>query len=148
MNDQQTEEGPVRLKTLLVDDEEEFLNTMVKRLRKRNLDVNTAREGHEAVNMVSRESFDVVVLDMAMPGMNGIETLREIKRVSPSTEVIILTGHAEVEAAVQGMELGAFDYLLKPTDIDELLYKIQDAFIRKQCREESEECRRRFTIKS
>jgi len=147
MNNQHTED-PATLKTLLVDDEEEFLNTMVKRLRKRNLEVATAAEGREAIEKVSCESFDVVVLDMAMPGMNGIDTLREIKKIRPSTEVIILTGHAEVEAAVQGMELGAFDYLLKPADIDELLYKIQDAFVRKQCRDEAEECRKRFTIQS
>lgn len=147
MNNQSTE-GPASLKTLLVDDEEEFLNTMVKRLRKRNLEVSTAAEGREAIEKLSCESFDVVVLDMAMPGMNGIDTLREIKKIRPSTEVIILTGHAEVEAAVQGMELGAFDYLLKPADIDDLLYKIQDAFVRKQCRDEAEECRKRFTIPS
>ena len=138
MNDRHGQSSE-RLKILLVDDEEAFLNTMVKRLGKRNLDVTAAKDGRQAVNKVSAESFDVVVLDMAMPGMTGIETLKEIKRITPSTEVIILTGHAEVEAAVQGMELGAFDYLLKPADIDELLYKIQDASVRRQCRNRVEE---------
>jgi DNA-binding NtrC family response regulator len=147
MSDQHTQ-GQARLKTLLVDDEEEFLNTMVKRLRKRNLEVSTANQGRQAIEKVSGEPFDVVVLDMAMPGMSGIDTLREIKKVRPSTEVIILTGHAEVEAAVQGMELGAFDYLLKPADIDELLYKIQDAFTRKQRRDEAEASRKRFIPES
>jgi len=74
---------------------------------------------------------DVVVLDVKMPGMDGIETLREIKKRFPLVEVIMLTGHASLEVAIQGMELGAFDYLMKPTDIDELLYKVQDAFKKK-----------------
>jgi DNA-binding NtrC family response regulator len=76
-----------------------------------------------------------------MPDMDGIETLKEIKKLRPSVEVIMLTGHASVEVAIQGMELGAFDYLMKPMDIDELLYKLQDAYKKKSCAEEDQESR-------
>jgi DNA-binding NtrC family response regulator len=71
-----------------------------------------------------------------MPGMNGIQTLREIKKIDPLMEVIMLTGHASVEVAIEGMELGAFDYLMKPADIDELFYKLQDAFKKKSIQQE------------
>jgi DNA-binding NtrC family response regulator len=81
------------------------------------------------------------VLDVKMPDMDGIETLREIKRLRPTVEVIMLTGHANVEVAIQGMELGAFDYLMKPMDIDELLYKLQDAYKKRWCNATDEECR-------
>jgi DNA-binding NtrC family response regulator len=77
------------------------------------------------------EPVDVIVLDVRMPGMDGIQTLREIKKRYPLVEVIMLTGHASLEVAIEGMELGAFDYLMKPVDIDELLYKIQDAYKKK-----------------
>ncbi len=115
-------------RVLLVDDEKDFLETLVKRLRKRKLDAVGASGGLEAVRMVTAEPVDVVVLDVKMPDMNGIETLKQIKSIQPSAEVIMLTGHADMEVAIQGMELGAFDYLMKPADIDELLYKIQDAY--------------------
>jgi DNA-binding NtrC family response regulator len=78
---------------------------------------------------------DVVVLDVKMPGMDGIQTLKAIKSMDPLVEVIMLTGHASVEVAIQGMELGAFDYLMKPMDIDELLYKVQDAYKKKALQE-------------
>jgi DNA-binding NtrC family response regulator len=81
--------------------------------------------------MLSESPSDVVVLDVKMPDMDGIETLRRIKKIAPSVEVVMLTGHANVEVAMQGMELGAFDYLMKPIDIDDLLYKLQDAFKKK-----------------
>jgi two-component system, OmpR family, response regulator len=118
---------------LLVDDETEFLETLVKRLRKRNLEVNAAAGGKEALDFLAEKLVDVVVLDVKMPDMDGIETLKRIKQVSPDIEVIMLTGHANVEVAIQGMELGAFDYLMKPMDIDELLYKLQDAYKKKWC---------------
>ena len=127
-------------RVLLVDDEEEFLETLVKRLKKRRLEVFSANSGKEALNILSGTSVDVVVLDVKMPDMDGIETLREIKKMAPSVEVLMLTGHANVEVAIQGMELGAFDYLMKPMDIDELLYKLQDAYKKKWCREEDAEC--------
>jgi DNA-binding NtrC family response regulator len=120
-------------RVLLVDDEQDFLTTLVKRLKKRNLDVISASGGVEALRMVAEHELDVIVLDVKMPDMNGIETLREIKKIQPSAEVIMLTGHADVEVAIEGMELGAFDYLMKPADIDELLYKMQDAYKKKSC---------------
>jgi DNA-binding NtrC family response regulator len=121
---------------LLVDDEVEFLETLVKRMKKRNVKVVGVKSGEEALEFLSRNPLDVVVLDVRMPGMDGIETLREIKKRHPLVEVIMLTGHANMEVAVQGMELGAFDYLMKPMDIDELLYKVQDAQKKKSIQEE------------
>lgn len=121
---------------LLVDDEVEFLETLEKRLRRRNMDVRVATSGEEALDLLSQSPPDVVVLDVKMPGMDGIETLREIKRRAPLIEVVMLTGHANLEVAIQGMEMGAFDYLMKPVDIDELVYKLQDAHRRKALQED------------
>lgn len=121
---------------LLVDDEEEFLETLVKRLTKRKLKVSGVTSGEKALQVLGNDKFDVVVLDVKMPGMDGLETLREIKKQYPLVEVIMLTGHANMEVAIQGMELGAFDYLMKPMDIDELLYKLQDAYKRKLLQEQ------------
>ena len=121
---------------LLVDDEVEFLDTLIKRMRKRNVNVSGVKSGEEALKFLDQDPVDVVVLDVRMPGMDGIETLREIKRLHPLTEVVMLTGHASVEVAIEGMEIGAFDYLMKPVDIDELLYKVQDAYKKKSIKEE------------
>lgn len=125
------------VKVLLVDDEVEFLETLVKRLRKRKLDVNGVTSGQAALQLLKENPIDVVVLDVKMPGMSGLETLREIKKMCALVEVIMLTGHANMEVAIEGMEVGAFDYLMKPTDIDELLYKIQDAHKRKTLNEKT-----------
>ena len=119
------------LHVLLVDDEVEFLETLVKRMKKRRVDVSGVRSGEEALEALEHSPVDVVVLDVKMPGMDGIETLTRIKKRHPLVEVIMLTGHANVEVAIQGMELGAFDYLMKPMNIDELLYKLQDAYQKK-----------------
>jgi len=121
---------------LLVDDELEFLETLVKRLTKRGLNISTAKSGEDALKIVGGKGIDVTVLDVRMPGMDGIQTLREIKKIDPLMEVIMLTGHASVEVAIEGMELGAFDYLMKPADIDELFYKLQDAFKKKTIQQE------------
>lgn len=123
------------MKLMLVDDETEFLERLLKRLKRRNVDVVGAHSGDEALARLAQEPVDVVVLDVRMPGIGGMETLRRIKREHPLVEVIMLTGHASVEVAIQGMEVGAFDYLMKPMDIDELLYKVQDAYKKKQLRE-------------
>jgi DNA-binding NtrC family response regulator len=123
------------IRVLLVDDEAEFLETLVKRLKKRRVDVQGVRSGEEALDLIRRQPVDVVVLDVKMPGMDGIQTLKAIKSMNPLVEVIMLTGHASVEVAIQGMELGAFDYLMKPMDIDELLYKVQDAYKKKALQE-------------
>jgi DNA-binding NtrC family response regulator len=112
---------------LFVDDEVDFLDTVVKRIQKRNVNALGAKNGEEALALLKQSPVDVLVLDVRMPGMDGIEVLKEIKRNYPLIEVIMLTGHASLEVAIEGMELGAFDYLMKPVEIDDLLYKLQDA---------------------
>ena len=123
------------IQVLLVDDEREFLDTLVKRLGKRKLGASGVGSGAEALLALKERSVDVVILDVKMPGMNGIDTLREIKQNHPLVEVIMLTGHANMEVAIEGMEAGAFDYLTKPVEIDDLLYKVQDAHQKKALQE-------------
>ena len=127
-------------KVLLVDDEVEYLETLVKRMRKRELDAKGLGSAEEAFEWLKQNPVDVVVLDVRMPGMDGIQALRELKRQYPLVEVIMLTGHASIEVAIEGMELGAFDYLMMPMDFDELLYKIQDALKKKSIQEEKIAC--------
>ena len=124
------------IRILLVDDEVDFLATVSKRLKKRQVDVEQVTSGEKALVFLSSHPVDVVVLDVKMPGMGGMAALREIKKAHPLVEVILLTGHADMESAVQGMEVGAFDYLMKPMDIDELLYKVQDAARKKSHQEQ------------
>ncbi len=112
---------------LFVDDEVDFLDTVVKRIQKRNVNACGAKNGEEALAQLKQRPVDVIVLDVKMPGMDGLEVLKEIKKTHPLIEVIMLTGHASLEVAIRGMELGAFDYLMKPVEMDELLYKLQDA---------------------
>jgi DNA-binding NtrC family response regulator len=120
---------------LVVDDEVDFRELLAKRLRKRNLNVLVAGDADEALRLLAEKPVDVVVLDVRMPGMSGTDALREIKARLPRVEVIMLTGHAQLDAALAGMEAGAFDYLLKPVDIDALLYRLQDAYRRKRLSE-------------
>ena len=111
---------------LLVDDEVGFVETFSKRLKKRNFTVYTAYSGKEALDRLKEHSsIDVVILDVLMPVMDGIETLKEIKKHYPLVEVIMLSGHATIESAIEGMKLGAFDYLMKPCDLDELTEKVK-----------------------
>jgi DNA-binding NtrC family response regulator len=126
---------PEPMTVLFVDDEPDFLQTLLKRMRKRSVNASGVGSGEEALVHLVQSPADVVVLDVRMPGMGGIETLREIKKKTPLTEVVMLTGHASLEVAREGMENGAFDYLMKPVDIDDLLYKIQDAFQKKTIQE-------------
>ncbi len=119
------------IKILLVDDEEDFRTTLASRLKKRKLDVTDAGSGNEAIELVKQGSFDVAVIDVKMPGTDGVETLARIKEISPFIEVIMLTGHASVESGIEAMKLGAYDYIMKPCDIDELLIKVGDAYQRK-----------------
>ena len=122
---------------MLVDDEAPFLETMVKRLEKRKLNVKTASDGQSALDTLKRHpDIDVIVLDVKMPGMDGIETLERIKSDHPLVEVLMLTAHATVESAIQGMKLGAFDYLMKPCDVDQLMSKVQEATQKKRDHEE------------
>ncbi|MFP4168413.1 MAG: response regulator [Desulfonatronovibrionaceae bacterium] len=122
------EESRNNIRVLLVDDEVDFMETLVKRMKKRGLNVKGVKSGEEALAVLGEETFQVVVLDVKMPGMNGIEVLKIIKKRHPRAEVIMLTGHASLELAMQGMESGAYDYLMKPMDLDELIYKIEDAY--------------------
>ncbi len=122
---------------MLVDDEAPFLETMVKRLEKRKVNVKTALNAQSALETLKQNSdIDVIILDVKMPGMDGIETLEKIKADYPLVEVLMLTAHATVESAIQGMKLGAFDYLMKPCDMDELMSKVQEATLKKRDHEE------------
>jgi DNA-binding NtrC family response regulator len=121
---------------LLVDDEEPFVQTLAKRLTLRRFDVHTATRAEKAFSTLRDRRIDVVVLDVRMPDLDGIEATREIKKSYPLVEVILLTGHASMEASLEGMKIGAFDYLLKPVNLDELVYKIEDAHRKKELQEE------------
>jgi DNA-binding response OmpR family regulator len=116
-----------RTKLLLVDDEEGYVSVLAKRLSKRNFAVKTALSGVEAIRILRNESFDVAVLDLKMEDMDGIEVLKVFKAMEREMPVIILTGHGSETAAREGMELGAFDYLLKPCDLSELVERIKKA---------------------
>lgn len=128
-----------RIRLLLVNDEEAFRTTLASRLRRRAFDVLDVESGYRALEAVKRTAFDVAIIDVKMPGMDGLETLREMKSISALIEVIMLTGHASVESGIEGMRLGAFDYLMKPCDIDDLVVKIGDAYQRKLARKVSDE---------
>ena len=122
---------------MLVDDEVPFVEAMAKRLEKRNLEVKTAFSGQEALESLAEyQNTDVVILDVKMPGMDGIETLKKIKASFPLAEVVMLTAHATVESAIEGMKLGAFDYLMKPCDMEQLMNKIEEATKKKRNHEE------------
>ncbi len=122
---------------LLVDDEAPFVETMTKRLTKRNLRVIMAFSGKEAIEKLKKNrNLDVIILDVKMPGMDGIETLQEIKKAFPLVEVIMLTGHATVESAIEGMKSGAYDYLMKPCDLEQLMLKVEQATKKKRDHED------------
>jgi DNA-binding NtrC family response regulator len=122
---------------MLVDDEVPFVEAMTKRLAKRDLNVIAAFSGQEALDILDKQpNVDVVILDVKMPGMDGIETLRKIKSAHPLIEVVMLTAHATVESAIEGMKFGAFDYLMKPCDMDQLIGKVNEAARKKQGHEE------------
>ncbi len=125
-------------KLLLIDDETDFLDAMARRLKKRNFDILTATSGIDALEVLGKngEKIEVVILDVKMPGMDGIEILAEIKRKYPSIEVVMLTGHATVSSAIDGMKQGAFDYLLKPCNMDVLVEKVNEAAAIKRRHEE------------
>jgi len=124
-----------KFKILVVDDEQDFLETIIKRLKTRGIEVAGVESGYKALEFVDNQDVDVIILDVKMPGMDGIEALREIKKKKPLVEVIMLTGHASVESGIQGMQLGAFDYVMKPVALDELLEKVRQAYERKLIQE-------------
>jgi len=115
------------LKILLVDDEEEFVTTLAERLELRGLQARTALNGEDALHMIEAETPRIVILDVMMPGLGGFEVLRRIKAQHPQIPVILLTGRGSEKEGVKGMELGAFDYLMKPLNIEELIKKMQEA---------------------
>ena len=123
-------------RVLLVDDEKDFVEMLSLRLQEAGEKVSAAYSGKESLETLEKNNIDVVILDIKMPGMDGIETLREIKKRFPLVEVIMLTGHGSTETAVEGMKLGAFDYLMKPADFDDLTAKLQGARKRKDEQEE------------
>jgi len=118
-------------KILVVDDEDDFRETIVKRLQKRKMSAQGAESGGKALELIEAEPFDVVVLDVKMPGLDGIDTLREIKKRKPLIEVILLTGHASMESGIEGMKWGAFDYVMKPANFDDLVEKMRQAYEKK-----------------
>ncbi len=125
------------MKLLFVDDEKAFLDTLLKRLEKRELKADAVHDGQSALSYLSENAnTDVIVLDVKMPGMDGLETLEAIKNKNPLVEVIMLTGHATVENAIEGMKRGAFDYLMKPCNLEELIGKIEQAADKKSQHEQ------------
>ncbi len=117
---------PIRL--LIVDDEVGFVNILAKRLSRRNMEVTSAYTGTEAIQRLRKQDFDVAVLDLKMEEMDGIEVLKIFKKMDPKMVVIMLTGHGSEQAAREGIEFGAFDYLTKPCELEELLAKIREAY--------------------
>lgn len=124
------------MKLMLVDDEERFLQTTAKLLVKKGYEPLTANSGEMALEEMDSKHVDVVILDVKMPGMDGVETLKQIKTRFPLVEVIMLTGHGTIDSAVEGMRTGAYDYLTKPCDIEELLAKAEEAYAKRQQMEE------------
>ena len=125
-HNEKNKEGQIKL--LLVDDEKGFANIIAKRMSKRGLDVTKAYSGAEALQAIRKADFDVAVLDLKMEDMDGIEILKIFKKMDPDLAVIMLTGHGSESAAKDGIRFGAFDYLTKPCDLDELLAKIREAY--------------------
>ncbi len=121
---------------LIVDDEEDFREITCKRLEKRGFRVKVAEGGEKALEILEHSSTDVVLLDVKMPGMGGIETLRRIRTMKPLVEVVLLTSHASVDSGIEGMKLGAFDYLIKPIGIEPLMEKLADAYKKKRLHQE------------
>lgn len=112
---------------LLVDDEKDFLELLSERLENRGLKVSSVTTGEEALLLVEQQEYDAIILDIAMPGIDGLETLQRIKKIRPDVEIIMLTGHATVPRSIEAMKLGAEDLLEKPVDLEVLLDKIDQA---------------------
>jgi DNA-binding NtrC family response regulator len=122
-----TDDTSARIKLLLVDDEQEYVNVLANRLNRRGIDATKTYSGTGALQAMREKEFDVAVLDLKMEDMDGIEVLKIFKRMDPRMEVIMLTGHGSAAAAKQGIEAGAFDYLMKPCELSVLVQKIREA---------------------
>jgi DNA-binding NtrC family response regulator len=120
-------QGRIHASVLVVDDDEQFLDVVSQRLEGRGLEVATATSGGEALDAIRGKRFDTVVLDFVMPGMSGIETLRQLRERQPDLRVIVLTGHGSIEVGIEAMKLGAEDLIEKPVDLQVLLERIQEA---------------------
>ena len=118
-------------KILLVDDEAEFVTTLAERLEIRGFKAEAAISGQQALELVKDRNFDAAILDVKMPGMDGLEVMKKIRELHPDVPVILLTGYGSTDDGVQGVNKGAFDYLMKPLDIEELISKIQEALASK-----------------
>ncbi len=118
-------------KVLLVDDEEDFLEIMAERMTARGMEVTTCESAEAALNKIQAQAFDAIILDFMMPGMDGFQALKKIKKLRPEMQIILLTGHATVEKGVEAMKMGATDFLEKPADIEALEKKIKDASARR-----------------
>lgn len=118
-------------RVLLVDDEESFVDALGKRLNARGLTVETSNSGEDAIEKAENHAFDVIVLDLAMPGMDGIETLKRLREVDPDLQIILLTGHGSIEKAVEATKLGAMDFLQKPASLNDLLELIRQAGVKR-----------------
>jgi len=121
-----------QIKVLLVDDEEGYVNVLAKRMTKRQVEVTVALSGSEAIQILRKKDFDVAVVDLKMEDMDGIEVLKIFKKMDPELPVVMLTGHGSEKAARDGLALGAFDYLTKPCDLEDLLATITKAAERKE----------------
>ncbi|MEX1301696.1 MAG: response regulator [Desulfotignum sp.] len=121
-----------KMKVMLVDDEERYLQTTAKLMKKKKIHVFTASSGEKALDLLRIHDVHVVILDIKMPGMDGFKTLRAIKTLYPPVEVILLTGHATMDSAIDGLQFGAFDYVMKPADIDDIVNKAYEAFEKRQ----------------
>lgn len=120
-------ENEMEAKVLLVDDEEEFLETLSSRLEMRGLKVSAVTSGEQAVTEAREQEYDAIVVDLSMPGIDGLETLKRIKANNPNAEIIMLTGHGSIQSGVEAMKLGAGDFLQKPVELSELMAKIGEA---------------------
>jgi DNA-binding NtrC family response regulator len=144
-------ENEMEAKVLLVDDEEDFLETLSSRLEMRGLKVSAVTSGEQAVSEAKEQEYDAIVLDLSMPGIDGLETLKRIKTDNPNAEIIMLTGHGSVQSGVEAMKLGAGDFLQKPVELSELMAKIGEAKSKKMLvlqKQSQEELRKIVKTKS
>ncbi len=126
-----------KARVLIVDDEEAFANNIAKLISKRGYDIKAVYNGQSAIEALDEMDFDVIILDLKMPGLDGLATLKIIKGKKPGVEVIILTGHGSMDSGIDGIQLGAFDFIMKPVRFDDLYEKIRQAYQRKCVYEEN-----------